>query len=83
MLDLFGWNKEELNILREKHRILGSAIGFTPKTFNINLPFILLPVEIQFLEEKKIIKLYQIDSSMPTSREKMSRCVPDYFELII
>ena len=83
MLDLFGWNKEELNILREKHRILGSAIGFTPTTFNINLPFILLPVEIQFLEEKKIIKLYQIDSSMPPSREKISRCVPDYFELII
>ena len=72
----FVWNKEEVRILREKHRILGSAIGFTPKTFNINLPFILMPVEVQILKEKRIIKLYSIDSSMPPSQEKISRFVP-------
>ena len=72
----FVWNKEEVRILREKHRILGSAIGFTHKTFDINLPFILMPVEVQILKEKRIIKLYSIDSSMPPSQEKISRFVP-------
>ena len=64
-----------MRVLREKHRIIGSAIGFTPKTFNINLPFILMPVEIQLLKEKKIIKLYKVDCSEPPSQEKMSRLV--------
>ena len=70
------WNKEDVRMLREKYRILGSAIGFTPKTFNINLPFILMPVEIQILKEKKIIKLYKFDSSLPPSQSKMLRFVP-------
>lgn len=71
----FVWNKEHVRDLREKHRIIGSAIGFTPKTFNINLPFILVPVEIQLLKEKKIIKLYKINSSTPPSQDKISRLV--------
>ena len=72
----FVWNKEEVRILRENHRILGSIIGFTPKTYNINLPFILMPVEVQILREKRIIKLYNVDSSTPPSQEKISRFVP-------
>ena len=64
-----------MRALREKHRIIGSPIGFTPKTFNINLPFILMPVEIQLLKEKKIIKLYKVDSSEPPSQDKISRLV--------
>jgi len=75
----FVWNKEHVRALREKHRIIGSAIGFTPKTFNINLPFILMPVEIQLLKEKKIIKLYKVDCSEPPSQDKMSRAF-DYQE---
>ena len=71
----FIWNKEHVRALREKHRIIGSAIGFTPKTFNINFPFILMPVEIQLLKEKKIIKLYKVDCSEPPSQDKMSRLV--------
>ena len=71
----FVWKKEDVRILREKHRILGSSIGFTPKTFKINLPFILMPVEVQILKEKRIIQLYSIDNSMPPSQEKISRFV--------
>ena len=71
----FVWNKEDVRTLRERHRILGSCIGFTPKTFNMNLPFILMPVEIQLLKEKNIIKLYKLASSSPPSPGKISRCV--------
>ena len=59
-----------------EERILGSAKGFTIKTFNINLPFIIIPVEIQMLKEKKIIKLYKLDSSLPPSQSKMLGFVP-------
>ena len=78
----FVWNEEEMRILREKYRILGSSIGFTPKTFKINLPFILMPVEVQILKEKKIIKLYKVDSSTPPSQEKISRFIPKLLGLI-
>ena len=71
----FVWNKDHVRTLREKHRIIGSAIGITPKNFNINLPFILMPVEIQLLKEKKIIKLYRVDSSITPSEDKISRLV--------
>jgi len=57
------WNHQDVRKLRDKHRILGSFVGFSPKTFNIGLPFILLPEEMQLLKEKRIIKLYQIDAN--------------------
>ena len=56
------WNREDVRKLRDRHRILGSFVGFSPKTFNIGLPFISLPEEMQLLKEKRIIKLYQIDA---------------------
>ena len=61
---------------QRKHRILGSAREFTAKTLNINHPSIIMPVEIQILKEKKIIKLYKLDSLLPPSQSKMLRFVP-------
>ena len=55
------WNHQDVRKLRDKHRILGSFVGFSPKTFNIGLPFMLLPEEMQLLKEKGIIKIYVID----------------------
>jgi len=57
----FIWNVEDVKTLRLKHRILGNFVGFAPKTYQIGLPLILQPVELQLLKEKGLISFYQVD----------------------
>ena len=69
----YVWNLEDVRTLRQKFRILGSFIGFSPKTFQLGLPLQLQPVEVQLLREKGIIQLYQLDPELPPRQEVVAR----------
>ena len=56
----FVWNQSDALKLRKSHRILGNFVGFTPKTYEIGLPLVLLPEEMQLLVEKNLIKLIEL-----------------------
>ena len=73
------WNHQDVRKLRDKHRILGSFVGFSPKTFNIGLPFMLLPEEMQLLKEKGIIKIYVIDPDKMMRPSIIERLILDNF----
>ena len=66
----FVWSSDDALKLRRSHRILGSFVGLTPKTFEIGLPLVLLPEEMQLLSEKNLIKLVSVRniSAPPTER---------------
>ena len=53
----FVWSLEDALKLRKNHRIMGCFVGFTPKTFEVDLPLVLLPEEMQLLKEKNLIKI--------------------------
>ena len=69
----YVWNLEDVRTLRQKFRILGSFLGFSPKTFQLGLPLQLQPVEVQLLREKGIIQLYQLDPELPPRQEVVAR----------
>ena len=65
----FIWNIEDALKLRKNHRILGCFVGFTPKTFEEDLPLVLLPEEMQLLKEKSLIKIIKLkDSKAPNEK---------------
>ena len=74
----FVWSLEDALRLRKEHRIVGSFVGFTPKTFESDLPLVLLPEEIQLLREKNLIKIMTHDSKAPN--EKLIRRLKFLFE---
>ena len=74
----FVWSLEDALRLRKEHRIVGSFVGFTPKTFEADLPLVLLPEEIQLLREKNLIKIMIHDSKAP--HEKLIRRLKFLFE---
>ena len=53
----FVWNLEDALKLRRNHRIVGSFVGLTPKSFDIGLPLVLMPEEMQLLREKNLVSL--------------------------
>ena len=53
----FVWSLEDALKLRRNHRIVGSFVGLTPKSFDIGLPLVLMPEEIQLLREKNLVSL--------------------------
>ena len=71
----YVWKLEDVETLREKHRIVGSFVGFAPKTFNVGLPQILASEEIQVLHDDGIISLYEVDESSLFSPEVLSRAL--------
>ena len=56
----FVWDLNTVLLLRNKYRILGSFVGFSPKSVDIGLPLQLLGEEVQLLKEKGIIKLVEL-----------------------
>ena len=64
----FVWSLEDALRLRKEHRIVGSFVGFTPKTFESDLPLVLLPEEIQLLKEKNLIKIMKYDTKAPNEK---------------
>ena len=56
----FVWDLESVLLLRNKFRILGSFVGFSPKSVEIGLPLLLMGEEIQLLKEKGIVKLVEL-----------------------
>ena len=56
----FVWDLEDVLELRNKFRILGSFVGFSPKSVDIGLPLLLMGEEIQLLKEKGIVKLVEM-----------------------
>ena len=65
----FVWSLEDALRLRKEHRIVGSFVGFTPKTFEADLPLVLLPEEMQLLKEKSLIKLFKLkDTKAPNEK---------------
>ena len=71
---VFVWCPEDALKLRRNHRILGSFVGLSPKTFDIGLPLVLLPEEMQLLSEKNLVKLVALkDISAPPSERLIQR----------
>ena len=64
----FVWSLEDALKLRKEYRIVGSFVGFTPKTFEADLPLVLLPEEIQLLKEKNLIKIMSYDTKAPNEK---------------
>ena len=76
----FVWSLEDALKLRKNHRILGCFVGFTPKTFEVDLPLVLLPEEMQLLKEKNLIKMLKLkDTKAPN--EKLVKRLTFYPEI--
>ena len=71
----FVWSPEDALTLRRNHRIIGCFAGFTPKTFEVDLPLVLLPEEMQLLEEKNLIKIVKLKDSKAPNEKLIRRLV--------
>ena len=69
----FVWSLEDALKLRKNHRILGCFVGFTPKTFELDLPLVLLPEEIQLLREKNLINLVKMKETKAPNEKLIKR----------
>ena len=75
----FIWNIEDALKLRKNHRILGCFVGFTPKTFEEDLPLVLLPEEMQLLKEKSLIKIIKLKDSKAPNEKLVKRLQVFFF----
>lgn len=69
----FVWSPEDALTLRKNHRIVGCFVGFTPKTFEADLPLVLLPEEVQLLKEKNLIKIIRLNDTEAPSEKLIKR----------
>ena len=69
----FVWSPEDALTLRKNHRIVGCFVGFTPKTFEADLPLVLLPEEVQLLKEKNLIKIIRLNDTEAPSENLIKR----------
>jgi len=76
----FVWNLEDVLALRNKFRILGSFIGFSPKSVDIGLPLMLMGEEVQLLKEKGIVRLVEIKCWEKEPSEKLIQRALEYKE---
>eukprot|EP00092_Neocalanus_flemingeri_P028604 GFUD01031061.1.p1 GENE.GFUD01031061.1~~GFUD01031061.1.p1 ORF type:complete len:334 (+),score=109.71 GFUD01031061.1:51-1004(+) len=76
----FVWDLEHVLVLRNKFRILGSFVGFSPKSVDIGLPLLLMGEEIQLLKEKGIVKLVEIKCWEEEPSERIIQRALDYKE---
>ena len=71
----FVWSLEDALTLRRNHRIIGCFVGFTPKTFEVDLPLVLLPEEMQLLKEKNLIKIVKLKDTKEPNEKLIKRLV--------
>ena len=71
----FVWSLEDALTLRKSHRIVGCFVGFTPKTFEVDLPLVLLPEEMQLLKEKNLIKIMKLNDTKAPNEKLIKRLI--------
>ena len=71
----FVWSLESALKLRKNHRIMGCFVGFTPKTFEVDLPLVLLPEEMQLLKEKNLIKMITLKDTEAPNEKLIKRLI--------
>jgi len=76
----FVWNIEDVLLLRHKYRIIGSFVGFSPKSVDIGLPLQLLGEEVQLLKEKGIIKVVELNCFEKEPRDNLVQRAMDFKE---
>lgn len=74
------WDLNTVLLLRNKYRILGSFVGFSPKSVDIGLPLQLLGEEVQLLKEKGIIKLVELKCLEEEPSDKLIQRSLEYKE---
>ena len=74
----FVWNLDNVMLLRNKYRIMGSFVGSSPKSLEIGLPLQLLGEEIQLLKEKGIVQLVELKSLEKEPRDSFIQRYDSY-----
>ena len=67
----FVWDLDVVKELRNKYRIIGSFIGFSPRNVEIGLPLLLMGEEIQLLKEKGVIKLIELKCLLKSPSDRI------------